>query len=69
MFLNLVPALTALLSFSMSGAIPALRFAFDGLFFAGLALIAASLALFRSEPARAPEAAASEAAALDRAAG
>jgi drug/metabolite transporter (DMT)-like permease len=56
MFLNLVPALTALISFAMSSAIPALRFAFDARFFVGLALIVASLALFSlkswQEPAR-----------------
>ncbi len=46
MFLNLVPALTALISFALSWGIPALHFAFDARFFVGLALIAASLALF-----------------------
>ena len=46
MFLNLVPALTALISFGLSWIIPALHFAFDGRFFVGLALIAVSLALF-----------------------
>jgi hypothetical protein len=46
MFLNLVPALTALISFTLSWWIPALHFAFGAAFFAGLALIAASLVLF-----------------------
>src|SRR5208283_2850668 len=46
MFLNLVPALTALISFALSWGIPALHFAFDARFFVGLALIAASLLLF-----------------------
>jgi drug/metabolite transporter (DMT)-like permease len=56
MFLNLVPALTALISFALSWGIPALHFAFDARFFVGLALIVASLALFSlkswQEPAR-----------------
>ena len=46
MFLNLVPALTALISFALSWGVPALHFAFDVRFFAGLALIVASLVLF-----------------------
>jgi hypothetical protein len=46
MFLNLVPALTALISFALSWEIPVLHFAFDAWFFVGLALIAVSLALF-----------------------
>jgi drug/metabolite transporter (DMT)-like permease len=46
MFLNLVPALTALISFAMSWGVPALHFAFDVRFFAGLALIVAALVLF-----------------------
>jgi drug/metabolite transporter (DMT)-like permease len=54
MFLNLVPALTALISFGLSWAIPALHFAFDGRFFVGLALIAVSLALFSFKPCREP---------------
>ena len=54
MFLNLVPALTALISFGLSWAIPALHFSFDAWFFAGLALIAGSLALFSLKPCREP---------------
>lgn len=46
MFLNLVPALTALISFALSWAIPALHFGFDIRFFAGLALIVVALVLF-----------------------
>ncbi len=46
MFLNLVPALTALISFAMAWGVPALHFGFDVRFFAGLALIVASLVLF-----------------------
>ncbi len=46
MFLNLAPALTAVISFAMAWAIPALHFFFDRRFFWGLALIGASLALF-----------------------
>jgi drug/metabolite transporter (DMT)-like permease len=46
MFLNLVPALTALVSLVMSPWIADLHFAADLLFFLGLALIAASLLLF-----------------------
>ena len=46
MFLNLVPALTALVSLVMSPWITDLHFAADPLFFVGLALIAASLFLF-----------------------
>ena len=52
MFLNLVPALTALISFGLSWAIPALHFAFDAQFFVGLALIGVSLALFSVKPCR-----------------
>ncbi|RBP14407.1 hypothetical protein DFR50_109161 [Roseiarcus fermentans] len=54
MFLNLVPALTALVSFVLVRWIPDLRFAFDGRFFLGLALIVASLALFSARSWRAP---------------
>ena len=46
MFLNLVPALTAVISLALSLGIPALHFAFDARFFAGLALIVAALVLF-----------------------
>ena len=46
MFLNLVPALTAVVSFALSWWIASLHFAFDATFFVGLALIAASLAEF-----------------------
>ncbi len=46
MFFNLVPALTALISLAMSLWIPAFYFAFDPMFFLGLALISASLTLF-----------------------
>jgi len=56
MFLNLVPALTAVISFALAWAIPALHFAFDARFFAGLALICASLALFSLKAWRAPAA-------------
>ncbi len=54
MFLNLVPALTALISFGLSWGIPSLHFAFDGRFFVGLALIAVSLALFSLRSWRQP---------------
>lgn len=46
MFLNLVPALTALISLAMSFWIADLHFAFDPMFFLGLALISASLLVF-----------------------
>ncbi len=46
MFLNLVPALTAVISLALSFGIPALHFAFDARFFVGLALIVAALVLF-----------------------
>ena len=46
MFFNLVPALTAMVSFSLSRWISDLHFAFDPAFFLGLALIAASLLVF-----------------------
>jgi drug/metabolite transporter (DMT)-like permease len=46
MFLNLVPALTALISLFLSQWIADLHFVFDPIFFMGLALIAASLLLF-----------------------
>ncbi len=46
MFWNLVPALTALISFAMSWWIVDLHFAADPMFFFGLALIAASLMVF-----------------------
>ena len=46
MFLNLVPALTAAISFALSWCIASLHFAFDATFFLGLALIGASLAEF-----------------------
>ncbi|HTR13234.1 MAG TPA: hypothetical protein VMI72_08275 [Roseiarcus sp.] len=46
MFLNLVPALTALISFALSWWIASLHFAFGAGFFLGLALIGASLAEF-----------------------
>jgi drug/metabolite transporter (DMT)-like permease len=58
MFLNLVPALTALLSFAMSWRIPALHFSFGPLFFVGLAFIGVSLVQFslkaNRQPARRP---------------
>ncbi len=56
MFLNLVPALTALISFALSWAIPALHFAFDARFFVGLTLIGVSLALFSLKSWREPAA-------------
>jgi len=56
MFLNLVPALTALISLALSRWIADLHFVIDPTFFIGSAVIAASLALFSlkswSEPAR-----------------
>jgi len=58
MFFNLVPALTALISFAMSWRIATLHFSFDPLFFVGLALIGVSLVQFSLKswrrPARAP---------------
>ena len=54
MFFNLVPALTALISFAMSWRISALHFAFDTWFFVGLALIGVSLAHFTRESFRQP---------------
>jgi hypothetical protein len=54
MFLNLVPALTAVVSFVLSWWIADLYFAFDGRFFAGLALIGVSLVLFSLKPCRKP---------------
>lgn len=56
MFLNLVPALTALISLALSHWIADLHFVIDPMFFLGSAVIAASLALFSfkswTEPAR-----------------
>ena len=56
MFLNLVPALTALISFLLSWWIADLHFVLDWMFFFGLALVAATLVLFSykswREPAR-----------------
>lgn len=49
MFFNLVPALTALISFALSRWIAALHFAFDPLFFAGLALIVVALFVFSAK--------------------
>jgi len=46
MFFNLVPALAALISLALSRWIADLHFAFDPLFFVGLALIGASLLMF-----------------------
>jgi drug/metabolite transporter (DMT)-like permease len=54
MFFNLVPALTAIISFAMSWWIVDLRFTFDPLFFAGLALISVSLLAFSLFSYRAP---------------
>ena len=58
MFFNLVPALTAVISFALSRWIADLHFVFDRMFFVGLALIAASLLLFSwaswRQPPRAP---------------
>ena len=54
MFWNLVPALTALFSFAMSRWIPALHFSANPIFFAGLALIAASLMVFSRRSRRQP---------------
>ena len=54
MFLNLVPALTAVVSFVLSWWIADLHFAFDRRFFLGLGLIVVSLALFTLRSCRAP---------------
>ena len=58
MFLNLVPALTALISLMLSRWIADLHFVIDTTFFLGSALIAASLILFSlkswRQPARGP---------------
>ena len=54
MFWNLVPALTALISFAMSGWIADLRFVADPMYFVGLALIAASLMIFSLKSWRQP---------------
>ena len=54
MFLNLVPALTALISLVMSWWIADLHFVADPAFFAGLALIAAALAQFSLKSYRQP---------------
>jgi hypothetical protein len=54
MFWNLVPALTALISFAMSWWIADLHFAADPPFFLGLALIAASLTIFSLKSWRQP---------------
>jgi hypothetical protein len=58
MFLNLVPALTALISLALSRWISDLHFVIDTTFFVGSAVIAASLVLFSlqswQQPARMP---------------
>jgi hypothetical protein len=54
MFWNLVPALTALISFAMSWWIVDLHFVADPTFFLGLALIAASLMVFSLKSWRQP---------------
>ncbi len=54
MFWFSVPALTAVISFVMSGWIAALHFAFDPIFFYGLALISASLLMFSLKSWRQP---------------
>jgi drug/metabolite transporter (DMT)-like permease len=54
MFWNLVPALTALISFVMSWWIADLHFAADPMFFIGLALIVASLMVFSLKSWRRP---------------
>jgi hypothetical protein len=54
MFWNLVPALTALISFAMSWWIVDLHFSADPMFFLGLALIAASLTVFSLKSWRQP---------------
>ncbi|MBV9288210.1 MAG: hypothetical protein JO288_10360 [Hyphomicrobiales bacterium] len=52
MFLNLVPALTAFISLALSLWIADLRFTLDEMFFAGSALIVASLFLFSLRSSR-----------------
>jgi drug/metabolite transporter (DMT)-like permease len=54
MFLNLVPALTALISLPMSLWIAELHFALDPLYFSGLAAITGSLMLFSLKSWRQP---------------
>ncbi len=54
MFLNLVPALTALISLLLSWWIADLHFAADPMFFVGLALIGASLLIFSLKSWRQP---------------
>jgi drug/metabolite transporter (DMT)-like permease len=54
MFLNLVPALTALISFILSHWIADLHFVIDPVFFVGSAVIAASLVLFSLKSWRQP---------------
>ncbi len=54
MFWFSVPALTAVISFVMSRWIAALHFAFDPMFFLGLALISASLLMFSLKSWRQP---------------
>ena len=54
MFLNLVPALTALISLALSWWIEALHFNFDPMFFVGLALIVAALVIFSLRSWRQP---------------
>ena len=52
MFLNLVPALSALVAYGLSLFIPDLRFQPNGLYFTGLALIGASLLVFSVQAKR-----------------
>jgi hypothetical protein len=52
MFLNLLPALAALVSYGLSFWLPDLRFRPNGLYFAGLALIGASLFVFSMKSGR-----------------
>lgn len=52
MFLNLVPALSALVAYGLSPLLPDLRFRPNGLYFAGLALIGASLLAFSVQSKR-----------------
>jgi hypothetical protein len=54
MFLNLVPALTALISLILSWWIADLHFVVDPMFFFGLALVAAALVLFSLKSWRQP---------------
>jgi hypothetical protein len=54
MFFNLVPALTAVISFILSWRIADLHFAFDGAFFLGLACIVTSLFIFSLRSWRQP---------------